>query len=171
LREHVVDGPECINTMPTAAAILLLVDKLEQAGRTYVHKVLRATKFIRIATALLVVVLMSGSLYAYAPRQLTLEQKVAASTIVIIGTVESDNLASDTDNSGRRIASIDVETWLKGKGPIKVKLAHGTDMPEFEPNCCVAGGRYLLFLLEVGDGTYKTAAGMGGAEPISTTAH
>ena len=118
---------------------------------------------------LLIAVLMSGSLYAYAPRQLTLEQKVAASTIVIIGTAESDILVSDTDNSGRRIASIAVETWLKGKGPAKVKLAHGTDMPEFEANCCVAGGRYLLFLLDKGDGTYKTAAGMDGAVTISTT--
>lgn len=129
------------------------------------------TEAMRIASALLVAALLSGSLYAYAPRQLTLEQKVAASTIVIIGTVESDNLASNTDNSSRRIATIAVEIWLKGKGPGKVKLAHVMDMAEFEPYCCVVGGRYLLFLLDEGDGTYKTAAGMGGAEPISNTAH
>ena len=125
----------------------------------------------REISALLAAVLMTGSLYAYAPPQLTLEQKVAASTIVIIGTVESDNLASKTDNSSRRIATIAVETWLKGKGPGKVKLAHVMDMAEFEPYCCVAGGRYLLFLVDRGDGTYKTAAGMDGAVPISTTSH
>ena len=135
------------------------------------HKELRELKRMRITSALLVIALMNGSLYAYAPRQLTLEQRVAASTIVVIGTVESDNLVSDTDNSGRRIATIAVETWLKGEGPLKVKLAHGTDMAEFEPSCCVAGRRYLFFLLDKGDGTYKTAAGMDGAEIISTTSH
>jgi hypothetical protein len=154
------------------------------------RKELRTLKSMRKVGALLVAVLVTGSLYAYAPRQLTLEEKVAASTIVIIGTVESDNLVSDTDNSGRRMATITVETWLKGKEPvkvklahgtgetwlkgkepIKVKLAHGTDMAEFEPDCCVAGGRYLLFLLDEGDGTYKTAAGMDGAITISTTSH
>jgi hypothetical protein len=87
---------------------------------------------------------------------LPLEEKVAHSDAVLIGTVTS--IAGER---GDRFAVVKVGTVLKGKAADTIAVFVDVGIAELTPDCCDVGGKYLFFLLkgyknryEIFDGRY-----------------
>lgn len=92
-----------------------------------------------------------------------LEEKVAASDIVFLGTVQQLDYAPP---SGKKVvgrtALVHVDTPLKGNPKGDVLVAYDTGEWELSPECCDMGRVYLFFLRKAPNGTYVSAAGQFG---------
>ena len=92
-----------------------------------------------------------------------LQEKVAKSDIVFLGTVQQlDYVMPAGKKVVGRTALIRVDTPLKGNPKGEVLLAYGTEVWELEPECCDMARVYLFFLRRLPDGRYTTASGRFG---------
>ena len=88
-----------------------------------------------------------------------LQEKVAESDIVFLGTVQQVDYAMPTGKVRGRTALVRVDTLLKGGPKGDVFVAYDTGETELEPECCEAGVVYLFFLRRAPDGRYVSANG------------
>lgn len=88
-----------------------------------------------------------------------LQEKVAESDIVFLGTVQQSDYVMPEGKGRGRAALVRVDTPLKGNPKGDVVVAIDTGISEMEPLCCEAGGVYLFFLSKAPDGTYVSVNG------------
>src|SRR6266478_2840807 len=86
--------------------------------------------------------------------EVSLEQKVRHSGVVIIGQVESLT-ATPSDGDDSR-AVVRVVTVLKGKPQGKIEVTYRGLIAEQNPMCCTVGHRYLFFLQRTLGGRYQS---------------
>ena len=104
-----------------------------------------------IAFMLAVIPLGSG---ANQLRAMTLEEKVAKSDVVVVGTVVAT--APDSSNSGYspEYAKIEVSEILKGMPGKTLNVQYKGPIPEENPSCCLVGKKYLFFLRKIDGSSY-----------------
>ncbi|MBB3226656.1 hypothetical protein FHW69_001246 [Luteibacter sp. Sphag1AF] len=104
---------------------------------------------------------------AFVRADMPLEQKVANSDVVIIGSVVMQRVYDDRLHFRELVARVHVETVLKGDPETFIEVRYDSDMPEMTPECCEANKTYLLFLAKMpGSDIYRITSGGFGAYPI-----
>lgn len=98
--------------------------------------------------------------YAGNLQKLSLEDRVSKSELVIIGKVSQ--IIRNTDGFGSDIALIKPENVLKGQAVQYIRFAFNGSIAESHSECCVIGGRYLLFMGRNKNGDYYSVNGRHG---------
>jgi len=94
-------------------------------------------------------------------REATFDEKIALSTLVVIGTVTAVD-RTGRDGPGLN-ATVAVATRLKGESGATINVSTYSRIAEMDPRCCDLGATYLMFLRPVGDGPqYASVWGAGG---------
>ncbi|WP_201315230.1 hypothetical protein [Dyella sp. EPa41] len=99
---------------------------------------------------------LAGPAHANHVREMSLEEKVRDSDIVMIARVET-TLEKCTRNAS--CATVHVLTQLKGELPPSMKVLYNGDIAEDNPSCCNVGETYLFFLKGVGENLYRSVNG------------
>ena len=81
-------------------------------------------------------------------------ERAARADLVVIGTAIS---IEDTTQS--RVATVRVETVLKGPSLNQLRLQLTPNIAEFAPACCRVGERYLMFLEANRNASYSSVNG------------
>jgi len=111
----------------------------------------------QILTAFLSLFSFIGTTSAFQVNELTLDEKVARSELVIIGDV-SRTLAH-TGDFGYDVAVITPVNILKGIVSSDIRVAFNGPVSESRPRCCEKGGRYLFFIAKNPSGDYYSING------------
>lgn len=113
----------------------------------------------------LITLAVIGDARANEVREMSLENKVRLSAIVVIGSVISTKTET-VSNIELEYARIRVDTVLKGKVPDSVDVLAKGSISEMDPNCCEVGKTYLFFLVKSRNGKFESANGPFGIYPI-----
>lgn len=89
--------------------------------------------------------------------ELTLEEKVARSELVIIGDVSKT--LKNTADFGYDVAIVTPITVLKGTVTTPIRVAFNGPIAEARPDCCDLGGRYVFFITKNPKGDYYPVNG------------
>lgn len=100
--------------------------------------------------AALALVLSCTTAHANMLMKMSLDEMVRQSDLVVIG------VATAHDD---KVANISVDTALKGRNPMEFELLTDVGIAEADPDCCVNGRRYLLFLRKTKDGYFMSVDG------------
>jgi hypothetical protein len=100
--------------------------------------------------AALTLVLSCTTAHANMLVKMSLDEMVHQSDLVVIGVATAH---------GDKVANISVETALKGRNPMEFELLTDIGIAEGDPNCCVNGQRYLMFLRKTKDGYFMSVDG------------
>jgi hypothetical protein len=98
--------------------------------------------------------------------EMPLEQKVHEATIVGIGTVIAVNVSDSRRIGMEHIATIRIDTLLKGSPVSNIALVYGTNVYELDPLCCEIGVTYLFFLQRDERGLFTSINGPRGVYRI-----
>lgn len=98
--------------------------------------------------------------HAFKIEDMGLEKKSSLSHLVVIGRVESVS-----ESSG--IARLVVESTLKGLALKAVDFRFDTGIVDNRVDCCRVRQSYLLFLVNEGDGIYRSVNGRFGVYSIA----
>ncbi|MBV6288534.1 hypothetical protein [Pseudomonas aegrilactucae] len=98
-----------------------------------------------------------GIASAFQVNEITLDEKVARSELVIIGDVIST--LRHTGDFGYDVAVITPFTVLKGTVSSDIRVAFNGTLSESRPRCCEKGGRYLFFIAKNPSGDYFSING------------
>lgn len=93
-------------------------------------------------------------------RELSLDEKVASSEIVMIGSVKK--IIKNTQDFGYDLAITVPTTVLKGTPPKEIKFAFNGSISEMHSDCCETGKSYLFFISKNTDGDYNSVNGRYG---------
>jgi hypothetical protein len=121
-------------------------------------------KALAFVISVWIAVAIGSEAVAYAVVELSSEQKVRLSTLVVVGRVTSLRHVAEGGLRPSHYARVNVETALKGNAPATVELFLEQNIAELESQCCAVGARYLLFLRPIK--TVKTAR-TGIYEPVN----
>lgn len=91
--------------------------------------------------------------------EISLQQKVKQSTIVVIGKVKSVSVSDEHCIANNRCADVRVTQVLKGKASGKVLVLFAGEDSEANPLCCEVGASYLFFITRVSGNYYATVNG------------
>ena len=110
--------------------------------------------------------LISSFLSANVVRELSLEQKVNQSSLVLIGSVVK--VRDQVNPDGSEYALVNVQSVLKGVGrkPVQIRVLYHSNISELDPKCCELGAVYLLFLEKLPGGGYRSVNGAFGVYRI-----
>ncbi len=95
--------------------------------------------------------------------EMTLEEKVRGSDVVMIARVETTLETCERKSS---CATIHVLTPLKGTAAPGLKVLYNGYIAEDNPLCCKVGETYLFFLKSVGENLYRSVNGPYGIYEI-----
>jgi len=108
-----------------------------------------------------------------------LEQKVREADLVGIGKVVDVDVNDPRRTGLEHIATLEIDTMLKGEPTKSVPLVYGTGVYELDPQCCVRGMTYLFFLhrdhrgllvsVDGPKGVYKIAVPTNGQAAVYST--
>jgi hypothetical protein len=87
-------------------------------------------------------------------RVMSLDETVAKSEVVVIGTVTAIDLDANTGAYAVKYALVEVVQTLKGLPAGTIKVEYRGPLPEENPACCSVGKSYLLFLRKSRDAIY-----------------
>ncbi|NWB95764.1 hypothetical protein HX882_07685 [Pseudomonas gingeri] len=93
-------------------------------------------------------------------QELSLDERVSKSELVIIGKVRQ--VVRNTDGFGSDVALVTSENVLKGQAAQEIRFAFNGSIVESHSECCVVGGRYLLFMARNKEGEYYSVNGRYG---------
>lgn len=102
-------------------------------------------------------------------KEKSLEEKVAASSLVLFGTIldtDADGFGSYTHlgtSGGQRVALVRVDKVLKGSAGDTVRLVYARGIAESDLACCRVGAHYLFFLEANSLGMLESVNGRFGA--------
>jgi hypothetical protein len=105
--------------------------------------------------------LMANALWANQTRQMSLEEKVRRSDLVIIGQAISDPNMAQVE-----FATIKPKTVLKGSPAPEIQVLLSDPIAENRINCCNVGGLYILFLKRIKANKYISSNGKTGVYSI-----
>jgi hypothetical protein len=112
------------------------------------------------APRIIVFLVLSSALasvaYRFRLREYSLDEKVAASTLVVIVRASATQPPSKTLRYST--TELFVENVLKGKSDPTISL-RPSGFHEEDPRCCVEGARYLMFLKKAQGGGYMSVNG------------
>lgn len=93
-----------------------------------------------------VLLLLSHGLYGRETKQLSLQEKVAASDLIFVGTVVSVDRPSSEIAGVGEFATVRIERYLKGRSsPREISFVTKGFSSELNPLCCAEGKSYLFF--------------------------
>jgi len=98
---------------------------------------------------------------------LPLEEKVHSADLVVIATASVVAPAKGIDHPAFRDVIFRPTRFLKGAKTRVLNVRMGSSVSEFDPDCCVVGASYLLFLKEETGGLYKVVNPPHGVVPIA----
>lgn len=98
-------------------------------------------------------------------QQLSLDERVSRSELVIIGKVRQ--IVRNTDGFGSDIAQVTSESVLKGQAEHEIRFAFNGSIVESHSECCVVGGRYLFFMARNKKGEYYSVNGRYGVYALT----
>ena len=104
-----------------------------------------------IAFVLAIIPLVPG---ANQLRVMTLDEKVARSDVVIVGTVVATEPESSSSGYAPKYAKIEVSEILKGMPGKTLNVQYKGPIPEEDPSCCLVGKKYLFFLRKIDGSGY-----------------
>ncbi|WP_154667934.1 hypothetical protein [Pseudoduganella violaceinigra] len=87
-------------------------------------------------------------------RVMALDEKVAKSDIVVIGTVVGIDPNVDSREYIPKYAVVNVLQSLKGLPGKAINVQYRGPIAEEDPVCCVVGKNYLFFLKKIGETSY-----------------
>lgn len=120
-------------------------------------------KLTRSILAILTASLVSPSISpANEVREMSLSEKVEASDQVVIA--RTSQIAAHCVRKSS-CATLEVLSQLKGEGGNPVTLLFNGDIAEANPQCCIVGDVYLMFLKKVDGGYYRSTNGPYGVYP------
>lgn len=109
----------------------------------------------------------SSGVSAFDVPKLSLEEKVAKSALVFIGTVKEADYQDQRRARNESVAQVRIETVLKGAATGDVEVIYSDGIAESSPDCCVLGGKYLFFAAPNSEGLLKSVNGPYGIYPIN----
>lgn len=115
-----------------------------------------------LAAAAMSAVLFVTNVWSMEVPSVPLEKKVQESDLVAIGTVIAVDVHDARYVGVGRLATIRIETLLKGPAVSNVDLIYGTSIYETDPLCCELGVTYLVFLSLGERGLYSSVYGPNG---------
>jgi hypothetical protein len=124
----------------------------------------------RVLSAILVLsasISLMGRSTAFDLKEMTLDEKVSHSSIVVVGHVLSTQRGGDAPETQTEYATIRVETVLKGRPPLTFQFLTRGFVAESNPLCCQVGSKYLFFLERRNDGRYASVNGRYGVYLIN----
>lgn len=98
------------------------------------------------------------------------EQKVREADLIGIGRVVDVDVKDSRRIGLEHIATIEIDTLLKGDPVKSVALTYATGVYELDPQCCIKGATYLFFLQRDHRGLYVSVDGPKGVYRIATPA-
>ncbi|WP_266157713.1 hypothetical protein [Dyella silvatica] len=101
----------------------------------------------------------SPGLSAFEVPKLSLEEKVAKSTFVFIGTVKEADYQDLRRTRSESVAQVRIDTLLKGTATGDVEVIYSNGIAESAPDCCVLGGKYLFFVAANSQGLLQSVNG------------
>jgi hypothetical protein len=125
----------------------------------------RARSFVAIAIAI-ATFMWSESGIANAPREMSIDEKIRASSLVMVGTVEEAGI-QPVDNQFVRMARVRVDGVTNNrssepnlKAGDEIQVMYRTGGAESNADwCCKKGYQYMLFLAQVDKGSYRSVNG------------
>lgn len=93
-----------------------------------------------------------------------LEEKVASSDFVFIGSVVK--IIKNNQDFGYDLAVTTPTEVLKGTPPAEVNIIFNGSIPENQPSCCDTGKSYLFFVSKNPKGDYYPVNGRYGVYPL-----
>ncbi|HEY8587503.1 MAG TPA: hypothetical protein VIL60_12385 [Rhodanobacter sp.] len=127
---------------------------------------MRALIWQALAVMVLSTLWYSNGAWANEAPDMPLEQKVHEAALVGIGTVIAVDVADPRKIGMEHIATIRIDTMLKGPPLGSVALVYGTGVYELDPLCCERGATYLFFLRRDERGLFTSINGPRGAYRI-----
>lgn len=124
------------------------------------------TIVLSVTTAIVLGLCSWTTVHAFDPQRLSLEQKVLKSTYVFMGTVKIIEYHDGRAAGNESLALVSVDQALKGSVSGDVEVIYRNGMPELDTNCCIAGGRYLFFVVRDKRGLLASVGGAGGIYSI-----
>ena len=100
-------------------------------------------------------------------REFTFSQKVKQADAIVVGRVLQLNDVDPPNTYGRQYATIKVRGVIKGKVETTIKLWTKKQVAESNPNCCVVGDDYVIYLERLSDGSYNALDGHFGVIEMS----
>jgi hypothetical protein len=116
-----------------------------------------------VASCLIVAGLANANYVA----ELSLDEKVSASDLVVIGTVIPMPDSNETSRSVDEYATVQVETVLKGEASGSILFLSKGSISELNPDCCRAGARYFFLLKRINENKFASVNGRYGVYLIS----
>jgi len=116
-------------------------------------------KNVFLIVAIIALTLFSSLAYCNIFTEISLQQKVQRSTIVVIGKVKSVSVSDGHCIANNRCAEVRVSQVLKGKVSGKVFVLFAGEDSEANPLCCEVGASYLFFITRVSGNYYATVNG------------
>lgn len=96
--------------------------------------------------------------------RMPLDEMARQATIVVIGKVTE--VTSRETPEGFKYSRFKTQTVLKGDAPSEFEILRSGSIAEFNPDCCVADGIYLLFLQPAVSGGYAVVNGPFGVTRV-----
>jgi hypothetical protein len=127
---------------------------------------MRALIWQALAVMVLSTLWCSKAAWANEAPDMPLEQKVHEATIVGIGTVTAVDVSDPRKIGMEHIATIRIDTLLKGPPLSSIALVYGTSVYELDPLCCEKGATYLFFLRRDKRGLFTSISGPRGVYRI-----
>ena len=95
---------------------------------------------------------------AYAVSEMTFEERLSQSQLVIVGTAGTEEAVSTVET----YTHVNVQFVLKGQPPADVLVLTKDPVRDGDPDCCVAGETYLFLLIRMPNGRYASVNGRFG---------
>jgi hypothetical protein len=105
--------------------------------------------------------------FAFSVPKLSLEEKVAKSSLVFIGTIKESDYKDARRKSYESVALVRVDQVLKGSVSGDVQLLYSEGIAESALDCCIDGGTYLFFVSANERGLMRSVNGPNGIYQIN----
>lgn len=113
-----------------------------------------------VAATFFVTSLFASPVFSLELRKWSLEEKVASSEFVLIGSVVK--IIKNNQDFGYDLAVVTPTEILKGNPSTEIKVIFNGSIPENQPSCCDVGRTYLFFLSKNPKGDYYPVNGRYG---------
>jgi hypothetical protein len=100
-----------------------------------------------------------GGAWAYDVPKRSLDARVQAADIVVIGTVVALDDHDDRDPSALGVATVKIGVTLKGAPVATIRLVFRRGIAELSPMCCSIGKSYFMMLRHTETGLYTSVDG------------
>lgn len=119
-----------------------------------------STRSIAFPLALNVLMLISGQAESISPSKKYIGDRALESDLIMVGKVID---VLPFEKQGQMYARVIKISPMKGSG--NASFIFRTGISELDPDCCVVGKAYLLFLRTLPDGYFVTVGGRQGVIP------